>query len=362
MGTANISSALISDDLIRQKLSSIFVDSIVVDQRFDVIVMSQNVLDFLEFNDEEVKKKNINYFAGTVDVSSCLRNQIAAGYFEERQISLFSKGNRCIHVGISGFYLGLISDINGYIILKVRNLDEVELIQQQLKKKTAELDKFIYSAAHDLRGPLATMKGLLNLLKMRSDNEEVDRFVSLLDAHANKLDERLFRLVYLAQADQNNDTTHNAIDFSDLETCLRKIIEQNAFVDFLEIHFESPSYKPEGINYELLSALLNNTLLYLLALKMKTTQVRVSFTMAIEHPHLYITVNANGFETSQQIREVIQYGEFAYTDMIQYPQLVNFYSAQKIAWQLDSKMRIQFLGVDEQQISFLVPMQTKTGV
>jgi signal transduction histidine kinase len=358
----NISSGLISDESIRQKLSSIFVDSIVVDNNFDVVVMSQNVLDFLEFRKEEVKNKNINYFAGELDLRSCLKDAIAGGYFDEKKVLLFSKTSRCIQAGISGFYLGLISDFNGYIILKIRNLDEVEQINQQLKKKTAELDRFIYSAAHDLRGPLATMKGLINLLKMRADNDEVDRFILLLDAHANKLDERLFRLVYLAQADQEKGLTQGVIDFSCIETTLRKIIEQNAFVDFLEFHYESPSQKVEGINNTFLSSMLSNTLLYLLALQMKTTAVQVFLKISLEQDGLHIIIDANGFETNQEMHDVIQHGEFIYTDMIHYPQLMNFYAAQKIAWELNAKMRIHFLSMDKQHISILIPVKTNIGM
>jgi hypothetical protein len=235
------------------------------------------------------------------------------------------------------------------------------VINQQLKKKTDELDKFIYSAAHDLRGPLATMKGLINLLKTRTDNEEVDRFILLLDAHANKLDERLFQLVYLAKADQENATASGTIDFSSIETSLRKIIELNAFVDFLEFHYESPLQKAEGISEGLLSSLLTNTLLYLLALQMKTTQVRVFFKIAIAHNDLHITVDAKGFETSAEMHHVIHHGEFIYTDMIHHPQLMNFYAAQKIAWQLKAKMLINFLSLEEQQISIVIPLKTSHG-
>jgi signal transduction histidine kinase len=358
MSDFDISTTLISDESIRQKLPSIFVDSIVVDQNFNVIVISQNVLDFMEFSHEEVNKKNINYFAGTENLVARLRKEIAIGYFEEKQACLFSKSNRPIRIGISGFYLGLISDINGYIILKIRNLDEVEVVNHLLRKKTAELDNFIYRAAHDLRGPLATMKGLINLLKIRVDSNEIDRFILLLDAHANKLDERLYQLVYLAQADQEKGTIQNTIDFSCIETTLRKIIEQNAFVDFLEFNYSSPQEKIEGVDGVLLSSLLSNTLLYLLSLQMNSTQVQLFFRLSKEEGNLKITIAAQGFETSPSLRSAIQQGGSIYTDMIHYPQLMNFYAAQKIVWQLNAKMKVHFLGTDKQRLSILLPLKS----
>src|SRR5262245_25993518 len=114
----DISGFLISDESIRQKLPSIFVDSMVVDQHFNIVVVSQNVLEFLEFSAVELRSKNINYLTGDYDLVSAMKRHLSQGYFEDRRTFFFSKTNRKISVGISGFYLGLISDINGYIILR----------------------------------------------------------------------------------------------------------------------------------------------------------------------------------------------------------------------------------------------------
>ena len=351
----DISSVLISDESIRQKLPSIFVDSMVVDQFLNIVVVSQNVLDFLEFSIDELRHKNINYLSGKKDVASCLKNDLSQGYFEEKKIFLFSKSNRKISIGISGFYLGLISGINGYIILRISNLDEVELINQQLQQKKAELDNFIYRTAHDLRGPLATMKGLINLLKIR-DNEEIDRILPMLDAHANKLDERLFQLVYLAQADLEANPPKNSIDFNCIETTLRKIIEQNAFVDFLEFHYSAPLDRMPGINEVLLAALLNNLLLHILAQPMKSMESKVFFRFSQEGNRLKITVGTQGFTTSELLSKAVHDDEFIYSNMARYPEFLNFYAVQKVAWNLKAKIRIHFISSEKQRITILVPI------
>jgi signal transduction histidine kinase len=357
MRPIDITSIVITDEAVVKKLPSIFVDSIVVDCKFDILLISQNMLDLLEFNAEEVEGKNLNYFSGSYDLVSQLQENIANGYFDEKKTTLCGKTNRCIQVGISGFYLGLISDINGYIVLKIRNLEEVEKINKQLQQKTEELDEFVYRTAHDLRGPLATIKGLLNLLKIREDNDEVDRFILLLDAHANKLDERLFQLLYLAQSNENKNRTSGFVDFSCLETNLRKIIEQNAFVDFLEFQYIAPAGKMDGIDDTLLSSLLGHALLYLLSLPMNTTQAQVVFRIAFGgKENLRVTIDANGFETNHSLRVAIQQSDYVYTNMTHHPQLTNFYAAQKIGLELKTKIKLQFLGTDRQQLTFTIPI------
>jgi signal transduction histidine kinase len=351
----DISGILISDESIRQKLPSIFVDSMVVDQHFNIAVISQNVLEFLEFNIEEIKYKSLNYLAGNCDLVSIMRNELSRGFFEERKAVLFSKSNRKIAVGISGFYLGLISDINGYIILRITNLDEVEVINQQLQQKKAELDNFIYRTAHDLRGPLATIKGLINLLKMNAG--ELDRLLPMIDAHANKLDERLFQLVYLAKADLEVEPPSESVDFNTIETTLRRIIEQNAFVDFLQFHFNAPTGKLTGVNEVLLSSLMSNLLFHILSQPMSSLDSVAFFRINREGNVLKITVGTQGFTTNDLLSKTIRNDEFLYTDMVNYPQFLNFYAVQKIAWKLKARIRINFISSERQRITILVPIR-----
>lgn len=345
------------DTSIYQQLLSLIPDSILIDENFDVMVMSQTVLDLLEFSEQDVRGRNINSFACSADFLSYLKESIIAGYFKEKRTYLLNKTNHRILVDISGFHVGLISDQNGHIILKVGRLDAVGAINQLLKKKAAELDNFVYQAAHDLRGPLATMKGLINLLKLRTDNAEVDRIILMLGAHANKLDERLFQLVYLSQPDQQKEISPRAADFSTLETTLRKIIEQNAFVDFLEFRYASPMEKIEGIHNGLLSSLLVNMLHYLLSLQMRIPYVKVLFLLSLGDGQLSVTVVAQGFETTASMRAAIHQSESAYTDMIHYPQLLHFYAAQKIARQLNAELRVDFFGTDKQRLAAFLPLQ-----
>ncbi len=352
----DISGILISDESIRQKLPSIFVDSMVVDQHFNIVVISQNVLEFLEFNVEEIKYKSLNYLTGNCDLVSIMKNELAQGYFEERKAFLFSKSNRKITVGISGFYLGLISDINGYIILRISNLDELEVINQQLQQKKAELDNFIYRAAHDLRGPLATIKGLINLLKMKENAGELERLLPMIDAHANKLDERLFQLVYLAKADLEVDAPSESVDFNIIETTLRRILEQNAFVDFLEFHYNAPTGKLIGVNEALLSSLLTNLLFHILSQPMSSLDSIVFFRIIREGNLLKITVGTQGFTTNDLLSKTIRNDEFLYSDMVNYPQFLNFYAVQKIAWKLKARIRINFISSERQRITILVPI------
>lgn len=74
------------------------------------------------------------------------------------------------------FLLGLLSSVLILHFVMRRNEEsESSLMQQQqnLEKINRELDRFVYSASHDMRAPLTTMVGLLNLARRTNDPAEI---------------------------------------------------------------------------------------------------------------------------------------------------------------------------------------------
>lgn len=82
--------------------------------------------------------------------------------------------------------------------LQVLNKD----LDQKVKEKTAslqqvneELDNFIYKTSHDIRGPLASLKGICNLALMEVKDPTSLDYLKKLDATADKLNKILTRLL-----------------------------------------------------------------------------------------------------------------------------------------------------------------------
>lgn len=353
--TENLSSRVISEAEVKQKLPSIFVDSIVVDQHFNIFTVSDNVLEILEFSLNQICGKNINYLSGTHDLMAELKEKLKNGFCEETNIVLYNKSNKRVNTRISGFYLGLVSDINGYIILKVNNAGEMRIADGLPEPRRIELDKFIYRAAHDLRGPLATIKGLVYLLKMRENNLEVDKMVDLLVEHTNKMDQRLFQLVYLAEADHETETPSYTVNFNTIEATLRRVVDQNSCPEFIELTFQAP--KTVGnLNEVLLKNLLSNFLLHLLSLPKLAMKSQTIFHVR-KKSKLVITIEASGFDVNDNLRTAMRHSDSIYTDVFHYPQLINFYAAQKIIAQLDASMQIEYLSEQNHRIVLAIPFK-----
>jgi light-regulated signal transduction histidine kinase (bacteriophytochrome) len=251
--------------------------------------------------------------------------------------------------------MGLISDLNGSIILKIKNLDELDLINNQLRLKNAELEDFIYRTSHDLRGPLATIRGLVNLIRARKDNEELEMLIGLMAERTDKLNERLSQLLYLTLAGREVSTPNNIVDFKVIENKVRKIANQNEPA-FIKLDFLAPEGKLHGLNEILIQALIISLLQHTLSLPMSQLERMVSIIIVLDNNSLNVGVESIGFIVDETLKEALSKSEFIYSDIMNYPQLVNYYAAQKIASGLQAQVHFH-LHDDKQQLSTSIPVQ-----
>jgi signal transduction histidine kinase len=61
-------------------------------------------------------------------------------------------------------------------------------LNEQLKKLNTELDRFVYSASHDLRAPLASLLGLIDLSKKEDLSPTLEQCLKLMNKSIVKLD------------------------------------------------------------------------------------------------------------------------------------------------------------------------------
>lgn len=59
---------------------------------------------------------------------------------------------------------------------------------EELTKINSELDRFVYSASHDLRAPLMSVKGLLNMIKVDPEKGNTEKYLELIERSVLKLD------------------------------------------------------------------------------------------------------------------------------------------------------------------------------
>ena len=71
---------------------------------------------------------------------------------------------------------------------QVRNEHRLREKDLLLDKVANELDRFVYSASHDLRSPISSMKGLMTLMKMNPDVFDWEHFLTMMEESLDRLD------------------------------------------------------------------------------------------------------------------------------------------------------------------------------
>jgi PAS domain S-box-containing protein len=98
---------------------------------------------------------------------------------------------------------------------QTRTEDLLKKQNEELIKINAELDRFVYSASHDLRAPLMSVKGLLNMIKLDPDKKNVEHYLSLIDRSVEKLDHFISDIINYSR-NSRMDLMPKEIDFDAL--------------------------------------------------------------------------------------------------------------------------------------------------
>lgn len=126
------------------------------------------------------------------------------------------------------------------------------------------LDKFVYSASHDLRSPISSLLGLVELLKNEQNPAQRDLYLQLMKQNLVKQDEFLRGLIDFTR---NKRTTVRTREI-DLIQLIDDVVEQHSFIDYaagIEIRKEIKGTRLNADEFRLkiiLNNLLSNAIKY----------------------------------------------------------------------------------------------------
>lgn len=83
-----------------------------------------------------------------------------------------------------------VSAMSIYLVISLNHYNSLQLLanNKMLSKTNAELDRFVYSTSHDLRAPLASVLGLIDITKRSKDPQDVHRYLEMMTGRVHALD------------------------------------------------------------------------------------------------------------------------------------------------------------------------------
>jgi len=99
--------------------------------------------------------------------------------------------------------------------------DELLIKNAELEKTNEELDRFVYSASHDMRAPLATLQGLINVAQLSESSDDYPKYFNLMTRRIKDM-EGFIKEVTNYSRNARLKVEHEAIQIEPLVDELRK--------------------------------------------------------------------------------------------------------------------------------------------
>ena len=140
---------------------------------------------------------------------------------------------------------------------KKKNEDNLQLYTTELEKTNYELDQFVYRASHDLRAPLVSVLGLINIFKLEANEEKRNGYLILMEKSINKLDHFIQDIIFYSK-NSRTDLILTEIDFDSLINETREHVQFMDDAKKIQFLVNGANIRNFYSDYNRLSVILNN--------------------------------------------------------------------------------------------------------
>ncbi|GDX48995.1 hypothetical protein LBMAG25_18130 [Bacteroidota bacterium] len=177
---------------------------------------------------------------------------------------------------------------------------------EELTKTNAELDRFVYSVSHDLRAPLTSLLGLMNICNETLPQDElfIRQILSMMQHSVNKMDAFISEILDYSR-NSRKEITPTIIDFNSILTEANESLKYTSNVPGYEfsvaIQEDNVFYSDEQRVSILLNNLISNAIKYLDVSKAKSS-IRAHVHTTSHWAKIIIEDNGIGIDSSHQTK------------------------------------------------------------
>lgn len=175
----------------------------------------------------------------------------------------------------------------------------------ELQKAYTELDKFAYSATHDMRGPILSVLGVIGIAKGIDDMGEVREMLGMMEAAMVKLDNYIQNIHDYYNL-RRGEVKITEVNFEEIIKDMRDIFEMSSKIDkteFVTDLKQSETFRSDEVS---LKIILNNLLSNAFKYQNKArNDKKVSLDIEVGKGMATITVSDNGIGIPENSIELI---------------------------------------------------------
>lgn len=258
----------------------------------------------IKLKDEQIKKQQLQYFfivVVTALIASLAGVLVWANRRQQKHNTALSEAKRTIERQNRE-----LTKTNEELDKRVRE-KTIDLVDTNtmLQDVNEELDNYIYRTAHDIRGPLVTLKGVCNVAQMDVKDPLALDYLKRLDLTAEKLNSILTRLLIVSQINHAMLVTKK-VNFDTIMQDVLKKVKQ--LPDRMRIDFQIEENVQLDSDPELVSIVIEN--LVSNSLKFHNNSERIDPFVKIEikkydADHVMVSVEDNGIGIAPKDRNQV---------------------------------------------------------
>jgi len=195
----------------------------------------------------------------------------------------------------TGFYLVVLTlSLVSLILIYYWRITIVERNNKELRKLNAELDSFVYSTSHDLRAPLASIQGLINIAKIETTPDAKDTYMKLMEKSVSKLDTFIKDIINYSR-NSRLEVAREKIDFSEMIDEVFSVLYFHDTNDnihkIINIDQNIPFYSDHRRLFIILNNLISNAFQYQ---KQNGEEKIIEVSVVVKSDQAEITIRDNG--------------------------------------------------------------------
>lgn len=168
---------------------------------------------------------------------------------------------------------------------------KTKFANKELRKTNAELDSFVYSVSHDLRAPITSVLGLLNLAKNEKNRITLQKYLDMISKSVIQQD---FFIKDILDLSRNSRLKLKPAEIN-FQEMIEEIFDQLKYINHLkvrkslQIDQKKPFFSDESRIKVVLNNLISNAIRH-----HNGKQPKVDITVQVKPKYAHIAINDNG--------------------------------------------------------------------
>ncbi len=290
-----------NETLFTQLFQNIPLAVVMLDDGGKVVQVNRAFEEMFGYHKDELRSRNLNDFIVPDELRTegiDLNNLIASNQVVSIETMRRHRNGKNINVILCGFPVTTENETIGIYGVYV-DITDRKKVEEELTIRNAELDNFVYKVSHDLRAPLSSVLGLVNLARLPGNTDDPKDYIDIIGEKIAALDHFIGDVLSHSK-NLKMEVTISKVDFG-------KIIDQT-FEDLSYLDGASEvirSVKIEGIDFfsdhwrvsEIFRNLISNSIKYR---QLSNVKPEINIRIHIDHLRADISFADNGIGIEEQ--------------------------------------------------------------